>query len=144
MTMASDFKLICVAPELVSKTWPHVMRLINSAFVHGNADSTPADIREDLEAGRSLLWIVWSGTEIIAAATTELINLKNKGKVCLLTTCAGRDLRKWERFIADIERFAKEEGCDYLRFYGRSGWARVLRRSGYEQPWIVLEKGLKG
>jgi hypothetical protein len=98
-------------------------------------------IREDIAAGRAQLWIVWDGNEIIAAATTELIQMPSK-KVCVLGSCAGRDLRKWDHFLADLEAFAKREGCDRLRIYGRPGWKRILARNGYQAPWDVLEKAL--
>jgi hypothetical protein len=136
-------QLICVAPDHAATIWPHVAHLIERAVMKGNADNTAQSIRESVESGRALLWIVWSGSEIVSAATTELLMMEAVGKMCLITAAAGRDLRKWERFLAQIEMWAKAEGCDVLRFYGRPGWAHFLRKSGYQQPWFVLQKKLR-
>lgn len=137
-------EIICVAPDMIDKTWPHVVHLIESAFHRGNADNTIEDIHADLKCGRALLWVIWSGSALAAAVTTALINIPNKGKMCLLTSCAGKDIHSWDHLIADIERYAIGEGCDLVRFFGRRGWARVMRRHGYDQPWIVMERALKG
>ena len=112
-------------------------------MIRGNADSGPDYIRKSLEAGRALLWVVWNGKDLMAAATTEIVNLDTVGKVCLITSCAGRDLRKWEKFLVDIEAYATTEGCDAVRFYGRPGWAHFLKKNGYDQPWFVMQKSLR-
>ena len=39
-----------------------------------------------------------------------------------------------------IEDFALENNCDVLKIEGRKGWLRPLRKLGFEQTAILLEK----
>jgi hypothetical protein len=132
-------QLLCVAPHLVDSIWPHVSHLIESALRESRSDLTAAHIRSKIDGGKSLLWIVWDRS-LLGAGTTEIAKLENSRRICVITTCAGRDHGAWEHVLDDIERYAKQEGCDAVRFYGRSGWIRRLKWRGYTQPWIVCEK----
>jgi hypothetical protein len=132
--------LLCVAPHLVEKIWPHVVHFIEQALWTGIGDDDIATIKDDLDAGHSLLWVVWDGSELIAAATTKLIKVPTK-KLCLITSCAGKRLERWRQFIADLEKYAASEGCDALRITGRPGWKAIF--PDYREPWVCIEKNLR-
>jgi hypothetical protein len=151
-------RLLCVAPHLVEAMWPHVVKLIETALIASESDLTPQHVKAKIDAGKALLWIIWDDAphmvwsdsrgargrsdtgELLAAGTTELVTLENGRKLCVIGTCAGRDMKSWKHFLADIERWAAQEGCEAVRFYGRPGWARTFKDQGYVQPWIVVEK----
>lgn len=42
-----------------------------------------------------------------------------------------------------IERFAKDNDCQEVEVYGRSGWAKLLVPLGYEQAYVVMKKKLE-
>ena len=132
---------LCVDPARIDEIWPHVAEFIAQAFWNGRGDDDAETVLADLKSGHSLLWIVWAQdeTRILAAATTKLINVA-RGRICRITACGGRDLKRWKACIADIETYAKAEGCDHVRIEGRRGWQMIL--PDYAQPWIVLEKPL--
>jgi hypothetical protein len=132
-------QLLCVAPHLVEQFWPHVVPLIERALRKSESDLTTDHIKAKIDSGKSLLWIIWD-VALLGSGTTEIQKLENGRKVCVITTCAGRNHGIWEHVLNDIERYAKQEGCDAVRFYGRSGWIRRLKWRGYTQPWIVCEK----
>lgn len=131
--------LVCVAPGQVDAIWPHVRVFIETAFARGRGDDNAAMIEADVREGRALLWIVWDGSGLLAAATTKIINAASK-KLCIITSCGGRELPRWLAFIADLETYARREGCNALRIEGREGWAKMFPQ--YRQPYIVLEKAL--
>jgi hypothetical protein len=137
----NDCVLMCVDPARVREMWPHVEWLIENALWTGTGDESMDDIRDDVFAARALLWVVWSESKaaVLAAGTTKLIETA-QGKVCILSTCAGRDIKQWQSFIADIEEYARREGCAFSRLYGRPGWERILR--GYAKPWVTIQKAL--
>jgi hypothetical protein len=138
-----DLTLGCVSPQQIEQFWPYVKELIDKALLSGIGDLTLEEIHRRLIAKQSQLWVVVRDseqTEIVAAATTE-IHILPKFKILLITACAGKDLRKWERFITELEAFGAREGCKKLRIYGRKGWVKIL--SGYSQPWIALERTIK-
>jgi hypothetical protein len=109
--------------------------------MRGGGEDTIDDIRDDVLAGHALLWVVWDedGAAILAAGTTKLLPTKH-GLICVITSIAGKDIRRWQRFMSAIELYAKSEGCSKIRAYGREGWVRILR--GYTKPWVTIEKAL--
>ena len=134
-------QLICVAPHLVDAVWPHAVALIDSALRRSDSDLTAAHIKAKIDAGRSYLWIIWNGS-LLGSGTTEVVRLENGRRICVITTCAGRDHHIWERVLDDIERYARNEGCDAVRFHGRMGWVRRLKHRGYAQPYVIVERKL--
>jgi len=131
--------LVCVAPDKIDGIWPHVSHFIESAIEHGRGDDTSEVVKADLDAGRSLLWVVWDGSGLLAAATTKIVNYPTK-KACVVTSCGGRELPRWIAFINDLMNYAKSEGCAVMRISGREGWKAML--PDFRQPFIVLEKVL--
>jgi hypothetical protein len=129
--------LICIDPARIDEMWPHVRDKIRAA-VERTGLSSFADIESDVLGGASLVWIAWNGSEIMAAATTQLV--KPYDKVCELTACSGYGLAQWLPLFKQIEQYAKAEGCAKMRIFGRKGWERVL--DGYRVEHVVLEKGL--
>jgi hypothetical protein len=126
-------KLICVDPKRVHEFWPYAKNLILSAILRTGL-SQPTDIERDILNGHQLLWLAWDGA-IKAAASTHLAN-----NVCTVTACGGSNLNEWLPLFAQIEQYAKNEGCRCVRIYGRKGWLRVLK--GYEARHVIIERRL--
>jgi len=122
----------------VHEIWPVVAPLLKAACRRTELNAF-ADIEADALSGRSLVWLAWNGRTVEAAAATVLIK-SEIGKVCIITACGGTDMRRWLPLIGQIESYARNEGCERVRIYGRKGWLRALR--GYEQSNVILEKGL--
>lgn len=131
--------LLCVDPAKIDQFWPHVAPLIERAFASGLGDDNPETVKFELVVGDALLWIVWDGRHLIAAATTKLMQTPTK-KLCVVTSCAGKELKRFLPYLHDLEKYAMDEGCDVMRVMGRRGWQRVLY--GYHEPWVCLEKEL--
>lgn len=126
-------ELICVDPAQVLEFWPYSRGLIKAAI-----DATDLNSFEDIErqvlAGDQFLWLAWSG-KIEAAATTHL----SRG-VCTIVACSGHERERWLAFQEKIEAYAKAEGCERIRIYGRKGWERVLK--DFHVAHVILEKAL--
>ena len=129
--------LICVDPARIDEMWPHVRDRLKAAIDRTELSSFD-DLEADVLSGMQLVWLAWSGSEIMAVATTQLVKPRNK--VCVLTACAGHDREQWLPLFAQIEKYAENEGCSRMRIYGRKGWERVL--DGYRVEHVILEKAL--
>lgn len=125
--------LLCVDPKEVHQIWPYAGAMIRAAIERTDL-SDFADIERDVLSGDQLLWLAVSD-RIEAAATTHLSR-----NVCTLTACSGHHRERWLPLFAQIEKYAKDEGCKAMRIYGRRGWERVL--DGYHVEHVVLEKDL--
>lgn len=135
-------KVVCVDPKKIDLIWPQVSHFIHAAFVTGMGDDTPEVVKADLDKGDALLWVVWDGKGLLAAATTKLMTVPNGNKICVVTSCAGRELPRWIGFVAELEKHAKAEGCTQFRIMGRHGWKAWFKTHGYHEPWVCLQKEL--
>lgn len=131
-------KAVCVDPARVSEVWPSVAPWIRTAIERGRLASFDV-IERDVRDGRSFLWLVWDGNEVMAAAVTEL-SLDGEDKICTIVACGGHDMERWGFLIGELEQFAMKEGCKAMRIYGRQGWKRLLPE--YRTQSVVLEKEL--
>lgn len=145
MNAVAKCALVCVKPELAAEVWPLVAQMINSVFLIGIGDDTIDDLYKDVLSGDALLWIAWDEKQerILSCCTTKLVILRHQ-TCCYVTACAGRELKQWLDLLAGIEQYARNEGCDIFRIRGRHGWKRLLASHGYTEPWVTLEKGLRG
>jgi hypothetical protein len=138
--MPSSAELVCVDPRRVHEIWPHVAPLLRKAILRTGLAAFD-DIQREILNGHALLWIAVSREAsrlaIDAAASTSL-QRTDAGKVCVITACAGANMSRWLPLIADIESYAKDEGCTCVRIFGRQGWLRGLE--GYRAKYLILDK----
>jgi hypothetical protein len=137
-------KLMCVDPRLVYRIWPQVAPLLRRAIARTGL-SAFADIEREILDGKALLWIATigeSGQLSIDAAASTILQQTDAGRVCVITACGGRRMAGWLPLIANLEAYARDEGCRSIRIFGRLGWQRVL--DGYRRTNVVLDKPLHG
>jgi hypothetical protein len=129
---------ICIDPDYVSRVWPLVSHLIRAAMRKGRI-SEFADVETAVLAGAQLLWVAADRQAIWATAVTQLSHA-NGEKFCTIVACGGRERARWLPLKAELEAFAKAEGCTAIRIHGRRGWAREF--PDYRLTRILLEKEL--
>lgn len=134
--MPPSVELVCVDPDEVAKFWPHTRDLIKAAIDHTGLSDFDA-VECDVLRGDQLLWLAWNGTAIEAAATTKPIKIGAR-KICVIVACSGHHRERWLPLSEKIEAYAKAEGCEAIRLYGRKGWERVL--SDYRVEHVIMEK----
>ncbi len=135
---ADLIQCICIDPRYVDRVWPLVSHLIRAAMRKGRI-SDFADVERAVLAGKHLLWVAADTRAIWAAAVTELTR-PNGEKLCTIVACGGRERARWLPLKAELEKFAKAEGCTAIRIHGRRGWAREF--PDYRLTRILLEKEL--
>lgn len=128
---------LCVDPAHVSKTWPMVSHLIREAMERGGGDF--AEVEATTLSGEKLLWLAVDEQAIWAAAVTGL-HVERGKSFCCIWACGGKERTRWLDMESLIEKYAKDEGCQSMRIYGRRGWAREFPE--YKLISITLEKAL--
>lgn len=129
---------LCVSPDRIDAMWPHVSGWFQAA-VDRCGDWTLEALKDELNFERALLWVLWDGSALKAAAVTQM-TIVPRGKVCSVLACGGSRASTWREAISAIEDYAKSEGCVAMRMQGRRGWLRALE--GYSIDWVALEKRL--
>lgn len=133
--MLSSADLLCIPPKQVGEFWPYVEQLLKQATERCGT-WTADEIRQQLERG-ALLWIVWNGEAVKAAAVTRLV--QEDGLILEALACGGEG-QDWRRLYEDIEDYGRNEGCVLSRISGREGWKRVFK--DYDVAWVTLTKRL--
>lgn len=129
---------VCVDPALVHLVWPKASHWIKAALERGDM-GTFSSVETDVLAGRALLWLVWNDPHLEGAAITQ-IEKTESSKVCTIVACGGDAMRSWVHLIADLEGYARQQGCTVSRIAGRFGWQRIL--PDYRTAKVILEKRL--
>lgn len=112
--------------------------LIEPAVARGGL-YTQESVLGALKAGEMQLWCAERGDEMVMALVTEIAHYPAR-KICAAMFVGGRDLEHCMPILADIEQWARENGCDRIVADGRRGWARKLK--GYVERNTTVVKDL--
>ena len=85
------------------------------------------------------LWIALD-TNVVAAALTRIVK-HEQSKVFRVEYVGGTRMCDWQWYLAELERFGYEHGCDEIEIEGRIGWVRQLK--DYDMRSVTLTKPLR-
>ena len=103
---------------------------------------TPDSIVAAVDCGDMQLWTVIDGLEILAAGLTELIGYPNHN-ACRWVALVGREHRTWLRKHAEVEAWARAQGCTEMQaLVGQKGWLRLMAFLDYRLDHWLLSKEL--
>ncbi len=123
-------RIVCIPPHMLGDVWPAVgpWLLKGALTVTGDMKASLAALTKiclEVHEGKRLVWAVFDDERVIAALETTIVEDGGKRWVWA-GTMAGEDIRKWGGDVSDtLARFAKDEGCHYVRCTGRKALARV-------------------
>lgn len=132
----AEITLIAIPPEKGRDLWSAVAPLLDKAYEASDM-IMPDDIPDMLASRKMVLWVVCEGSAIIAAMTTEIYPTRS-GLALRLVYCAGERFVVWKHLFADIEKYARKEGCEKITLEGRPAWLRML--DGFTSERVLLEK----
>lgn len=96
------------------------------------------DIKKFLLGRDCQLWIAVRRSQVLAACVTEVINYPRKRALSVLML-TGKERESWQHLYKEnIEKWAKEIGCDLIESQARVGWERVF--PDYKKTHVFLEK----
>jgi hypothetical protein len=115
--------------------WRDAWPLLERAATRTNG-GTEDEVVQTLLQGDAQLWGVFDGDVMIAAVTTQITLIGEKG--CRLWLVGGSRMAEWAAdFLAKVEPWARSLGCTHVwGTQSRAGWQRIVRLFGGE-PVIV-------
>jgi hypothetical protein len=123
----------------IDDVWDEVRPWIEAACVRSRGKFDANDIRIGLLERDDQLWI-WRSETAYAVGVTRITKYPKK-TVCTIRIVTGRNRREWEKeCIAQIECWAKSQGCDAMELQARPGWKKAL--PDYDMTHVYLEKEL--
>jgi hypothetical protein len=133
--------LVPVPSHLVPQCWGSVVGLISLACER-SAKFTVESIRKELEEKALQLWLIVEPDNplVQCVVVTEILNHPNGRRYCNIRIATGRGGKDWAFHIAEIEEWARQNGCHAMELLTRPGWERVLK--DYRKTHVQLEKDL--
>ena len=141
-------ELVKVPTKELDKVWGLIEKDIKQSLLFSGQLSNAEFVLKTAKEGKFQIWILWDKLQktnvekYFGVVITEIIE-KPLGKVCHIFMMTGRQRHKWQYFVKDIEKFAKEEKCSMMELITRPGWQKVLNQFGYKRTHMVLEKQIK-
>jgi hypothetical protein len=123
--------------EQLDEIWPDFMHFIEDSLEYSNGIWNIEDVEERLFTGNAVLWIAYNGSPRAAGVTwiEEFPQCRD-----LNMAFAGGDMKSIQGLVKMGEDYAKSEGCQGIRCYGRRGWAKAL--PGYKEISTISRKEL--
>lgn len=134
-----------IAPDIVTpEVWEDIGVLIDRAIIQTGGRFVLDDVYELVLSGAHQLWVaVDEDSEKIVGAVTSQVTVYPQTKKLILHMVGGDQLRLWKRQMLDLlHRWAVDNGCSGVEFWGREGWAKVLAEDGYVRSYVMYEYDL--
>ena len=96
--------------------------------------------KEGVLSGEMQLWVIGSEFAWVAAAVTYIYRPFTV-RLCKILLAGGRGADLWlPEFIETVERFAALNKCGAIEVFGRPGWRKLARRTGFRHECSVFIK----
>jgi len=130
-------ELVCYQSWEIPKVWDKVKDHIEKALKYRGSNYSLDDIYIGLNKSDMQLWT--SQGDDLEAALVTTIQIKDGMKFCLFLALGGTNLKSWDSWQSYIENWARKEGCEEMRIYGRIGWAKIVN---YKVEYTKMSKKL--
>lgn len=123
--------------------WPMITPFLQRAIDYSHDMTTLEETWENLTSKRHQLWVVIGEDKKITAAAVTMLQKYPTGLMqATISMLGGEDghLNQLLELRAELEAWAKTEGCNRVRFFARKGWAKKL--PDYKLASYVMSKDL--
>lgn len=97
-------------------------------------------VKDGVVNGEMQLWMVGKEYLWVAAAVTY-IHKPFTVRLCRILVAGGRDADLWlPELIETVKQFATFNKCDAIEVFGRPGWRKLARRTGFRHECSVFVK----
>jgi len=129
-----------VESEKILNCWQTITKGIEIVHEFTNGDMSLAKILNDLLSGDLLLWMGFLDGKYCGFITVRKdinVDATNFLSMVHLFIKPGINKETFLQGLDDIKKFAKEQGCQKMRFWTlRKGWERRLVPMGFKQSYI--------
>ncbi|NIT13982.1 MAG: hypothetical protein GTN99_07015 [Candidatus Dadabacteria bacterium] len=121
--------------------WRHVDHFLVKAISHGQQEFDVYDVLAECIRGNWLLWTIRSEEELLqAAAVTQVVQYHKSRKVRIILL-GGFGMKDWlGEFIEELDKYAKNMGCDQIEAFGRKGWVKASKHLGFKEAYTQVVK----
>lgn len=140
--MTNTVTCLPVPKEVVDTVWHDVAPILERAVATSRGRCEISDIRDGIDSGLYLLWIILIDGRLVAALTTRIIDYP-RCKAMALDWIGGRRMKDWIKVANDaMVLHAKHNGCSHMEGYGRAAWIRWNGKYGWKEDYVSFRMEL--
>jgi len=133
-------RLFALAPDEIEATWPDYAHHFER-FARERGDMSADQVRAAAMDGRAQIWGIQDADAVHAVVMTEVCATA-LGNLCVIRIASGASrVPIQERLLDEIGKWARDQGCERVRIYGRRGWLRRFPR--FKQTGVIAEWTLR-
>lgn len=137
---APSYVVRAIPTALVPRFWPLAEAYVRRALDRATGEFSSDDINRFLRQSLIQLWLVYDGSRVIGAVTTEIVVFPKRRRLRVLTL-GGMDLDAWvDELDTRLQEWALTNRCDGIEAYVRKGFVPYLRRQGYKHKLTMVYK----
>lgn len=129
-----------IHPAEISRVWHLVYGFVSDGLAYAAGEYGVAELFRMLCEGEQQLVLAVDGERVVGAATINVEQFPNK-RIAFITSLGGRDVLNEQGFSL-LSDWAKSIGCDSVRGAVRPSMARLTRKVGFDQKYIIVERTL--
>ena len=135
-----DAYLYKIESEKILNCWTTIIKGVEIVNEFSIGDMSLAKVLNDLLSGELLLWMGFADGKYCGFVTVRKdtnIGANTFLSIVHLFIKPGTDRDLFLKGLEDVKKFAKEQGCQKMRFWTlRKGWERRLIPMGFKQSYI--------
>ncbi|WP_374634058.1 hypothetical protein [Ferrovibrio sp.] len=136
-------RLHLIPPDKLAAAWRFIepfARQIAGGHHDQASRRSAEDIATGITEGRELAWAVLDEAGSACALVLGGIVQFPRMKLLRIHSCVGVGRKAWLPLLAEIEAFAKAQGCEQVEVICRKGWAREL--PDYRLTHVVMVRAV--
>jgi hypothetical protein len=116
--------------------------MLEPAVRRSNGRFTMDNVRNEVQTGELVLWLVFRDRAPTAFYTTRISEYPNR-RAMVVDWLGGRDMDDWlDAAIDEMKAHAVVNHCKHLEFCGRVGWKKVLALRGWKSEYVAYRMEL--
>lgn len=137
-----DYRLEGIPVTGLSQVWGEVQPLIAKVIPYTGGRQNEKTLADALLNRDMQLWVIRNGEGIKTAFVTQIVNFPTGLKVAEYIVLGGEDADAWLALQAEVEEWARAQGCYVMQVVGRPGWEKMLKKNGFKKLTVMLDKDL--
>lgn len=129
-----------VEPKDLPGIWDQVAELLQPACDRSHGQETIQTLRASIMSGRTGLFVVTDGPDIIGAVTYDVDDYPTGLRLLNITYAGGVAMNTQMPAVIEMFHALKSHGmCDRVRITGRKGWVKYMQKFGFQPTHYSVE-----
>lgn len=134
------YTIRAIPAALIPRFWPLAEAYVRRALDRATGEFSSDDLYRFLRQSLLQLWLVYDGTRVIGAVTTEIVVFPKRRRLRVITL-SGMSLDAWvDELDTRLQEWALTNRCDGIEAYVRKGFVPYLGRQGYKHKLTMVYK----